>query len=64
MVYIFRTIVQNYTHLEEAVVERLVSECVEIICDVNLENSLKSQTRKERGTGIWRKVVHTGQKYQ
>jgi hypothetical protein len=25
---------------------------------------LKSQTRKERGTGIWRKVVHTGQKYQ
>jgi len=57
MVYIFRTIVQNSTQLGEAVVERFVSECVEIIFDVNLENSLKSQTKKERGTGIRRKVV-------
>jgi hypothetical protein len=39
MVYIFRTIVQHSTHLREAVVERFVSECVEIIFDVNLENS-------------------------
>ena len=57
MVYIFHIIVQNSTQLGEAVVAPLVSECVEIIFDVNLENSLKSQTRKERGIGIWRKVV-------
>ena len=49
--------VQNSTQLGEAVVARLVSECVEIIFVVNLENSLKSQTRKERDTGIWRNVV-------
>ena len=41
--------VQNSTQLGEAV----VADRVEIIFDVNLENSLKSQTRKERGTGIW-----------
>jgi len=33
---------------------------VDIIFDVYLENSLKSQTRKERGTGIRRKVVGSG----
>jgi hypothetical protein len=49
--------VQNSTQLVEAVVARLISDCVEIIFDVNLENSLKSQTRKERGTGILQKVV-------
>jgi hypothetical protein len=32
-------------------------ECVDIIFDVNLENSLKSQTRKERETGLLQKVV-------
>jgi hypothetical protein len=48
---------ENNTQLGEAVVARLISDCVEIIFDVNLENSLKSQTRKERGTGILQKVV-------
>jgi hypothetical protein len=33
---------------------------VDIIFDVYLENSLKSQTKKERGTGIRRKVVGSG----
>jgi hypothetical protein len=33
---------------------------VDIIFDAYLENSLKSQTRKERGTGIRRKVVGSG----
>jgi hypothetical protein len=56
-VYILRIMVQHSTQLGEAVVARLISDCVEIIFDVNLENSLKSQTRKERGTGILQKVV-------
>ena len=49
--------VQNSTQLGEAVVARPISDCVEIIFDVNLENRLKSQTRKERGTGILQNVV-------
>ena len=56
-VYILRIMVHNSTQLGEAVVARLISDCVEIIFKVNLENSLKSQTRKERGTGILQKVV-------
>jgi len=51
MVYVFRTIVQISTQLGEAVVERFVSESVDIIFDVYLENSLKSKTRKEQGCG-------------
>ena len=55
--YVLRIMVQNSTQLVEEVVARLISDCVEIIFDVNFENSLKSQTRKERGTGILQKVV-------
>ena len=33
---------------------------VDIMFDVYLENSVKSQTRKERGTGIQQKVVGSG----
>jgi hypothetical protein len=57
MVYILHIMVQNSTQLGEAVVARPISDCVEIIFDVNLENRLKSQTRKERGTGILQNVV-------
>ena len=55
--YVLRIMVQNSTQLVEEVVARLISDCVEIIFDVNFENSLKSQTRKERETGLLQKVV-------
>ena len=53
MVYIFRTIIQNSTQLGEAVVERFVSENVDIIFDVYLENNWnhKQERNNEQGSG-------------